>query len=72
MTSHVWGLMKASKSLDSKAEGHKGRQWLTTEEGAEWIIKAVDGICEVVEGSEEGDREPSSQEKKKKERESKL
>jgi len=72
VTSHVWGLMKAVSSLkkDVGEFGEKGRKWLTTEEGAEWVIKAVDGICEVVEGTEERDREPWSGKERK--RESKL
>ncbi|CDS82321.1 uncharacterized protein SPSC_03140 [Sporisorium scitamineum] len=48
VTSHVWGLLKAKDSITSQ-----GLQWLTTEEGALWVVRIVDGICEAVEGAEE-------------------
>lgn len=44
VTSHVWGLMKAKDSIEAKDIHHKGLQWLCTEEGAEWVVKTVDGV----------------------------
>ncbi|KAG8921529.1 hypothetical protein FRC01_000206 [Tulasnella sp. 417] len=46
LTSHVFGLLKAH---------HQGNQtpveqWISTEEGAEWVLGAVDQLCDVVRG----------------------
>lgn len=53
VTSHVWGLMKARNSISDNDQNKNGLQWLTSEEGALWAIRAIDGLCEAVEGSEE-------------------
>lgn len=53
VTSHVWGLMKAQKSIATQGEAYaKGLQWLTTEDGALWAVRTVDFLCEAVEGAE--------------------
>ncbi|SNX82981.1 related to conserved mitochondrial protein [Melanopsichium pennsylvanicum] len=53
VTSHVWGLLKARDSIRSDDVKKQGLEWLTTEEGALWVVRTVDGICEAVEGAEE-------------------
>ncbi|EST07823.1 hypothetical protein PSEUBRA_002939 [Kalmanozyma brasiliensis GHG001] len=53
VTSHVWGLMKAKDSIKPDDASKRGLEWLTTEEGALWVVRTVDGICEAVEGAEE-------------------
>ncbi|KAL9936710.1 hypothetical protein V8E36_004778 [Tilletia maclaganii] len=67
VTSHIWGLLKAAKSIQAGEEGEKGRRWLTTEEGSEWVVRTVDRICEVVEtaAAEEVVREAETQHKSK-------
>ncbi|CAO1619066.1 unnamed protein product [Parajaminaea phylloscopi] len=52
VTSHIWGLMKAETSIPSGHANEKGLRWLTSEEGAEWVVEAVNGLSEVVEGGE--------------------
>ncbi|PWN44045.1 hypothetical protein IE81DRAFT_333897 [Ceraceosorus guamensis] len=56
VTSHVWGLLKAASSLknaETQLDNEEiGKRWLTTEEGALWVVRTVDGICEAVEGAE--------------------
>ncbi|PWN52183.1 hypothetical protein IE53DRAFT_392133 [Violaceomyces palustris] len=44
VTSHVWGLMKARDSIQPHDPNKKGLEWLTSEEGAIWVVKAVDGV----------------------------
>ncbi|SJX61979.1 uncharacterized protein SRS1_10594 [Sporisorium reilianum f. sp. reilianum] len=53
VTSHVWGLLKAKDSIKADDVSKQGLEWLTTEEGALWVVRTVDGICEAVEGAEE-------------------
>ncbi|KAN0064028.1 hypothetical protein ACQY0O_003634 [Thecaphora frezii] len=53
VTSHVWGLLKAKDSIADKEPNRKGLEWLATEEGALWVVKAVDGLCQAIEGAEE-------------------
>ncbi|KAK0545573.1 hypothetical protein OC846_004894 [Tilletia horrida] len=67
VTSHIWGLLKAAKSIQAGEEGEKGRRWLTTEEGSEWVVRTVDKICELVEtaAAEEAVREAESSNKSK-------
>ncbi|KAE8256329.1 hypothetical protein A4X13_0g2714 [Tilletia indica] len=67
VTSHIWGLLKAAKSVQAGEEGEKGRRWLTTEEGSEWVVRTVDRICELVEtaAAEEAVRQAESQHKSK-------
>jgi len=48
LTSHVFGLLKARNEARSLSEGD---QWLTSDEGTEWVIKAVDRIIDVVDES---------------------
>ena len=45
--------MKARNSISDNDKNINGLQWLTSEEGALWAIRAIDGLCEAVEGSEE-------------------
>ncbi len=44
VTSHVWGLLKAKDSIQPDDVSKKGLEWLTTEEGALWVVRAVDGV----------------------------
>ncbi|SPC67174.1 related to conserved mitochondrial protein [Ustilago sp. UG-2017b] len=53
VTSHVWGLLKAKDSIKPDDASKQGLEWLTTEEGALWVVRTVDGICEAIEGAEE-------------------
>lgn len=52
VTSHVWGLMKAEPSVPVGHANEKGLRWLTSEEGALWVVEAVNELSQVVEGSE--------------------
>ncbi|KAG9050850.1 hypothetical protein FS837_001960 [Tulasnella sp. UAMH 9824] len=47
LTSHVFGLLKAHH------EGNQTpiEQWISTEEGAEWVLGTVDQLCDVVRES---------------------
>lgn len=52
VTSHVFGLRKAGEKgsgaeLEEKVEGG---EWLTTEEGAKWVIEQVDALVQFVQG----------------------
>ena len=44
LTSHVFGLLKAHNVDDQSAED----AWLSSEEGAEWIIRTVDAVHDAV------------------------
>lgn len=44
LTSHVFGLLKARHIQGQNEEDH----WLSSDEGAEWVIRMVDEILEVV------------------------
>lgn len=66
VTSHVWGLLKAAKSIRSDDEHRQGLQWLASEEGALWAVRMIDGLCEAVEGAHQ------EQELQHRQRESKL
>lgn len=44
VTSHVWGLLKAKDSIKADDVHKKGLEWLSTEEGAEWVVRTVDGV----------------------------
>ncbi|GAA5867795.1 hypothetical protein JCM8547_005239 [Rhodosporidiobolus lusitaniae] len=54
VTSHVFGLLKAREELEKleedKEEAIEGAEWLTSEEGATWVVEQVDRIVEVVSG----------------------
>ncbi|KAG8943022.1 hypothetical protein FRC00_011423 [Tulasnella sp. 408] len=47
LTSHIFGLLKAHH------EGNQTpiEQWISTEEGAEWVLGTVDQLCDVVRES---------------------
>ncbi len=56
VTSHIFGLRKAFDDDSYKGQGEeevKGGQWLATDEGSVWILKAVDSIVEAI-GSGQG------------------
>ncbi|EPQ28106.1 uncharacterized protein PFL1_04433 [Pseudozyma flocculosa PF-1] len=53
VTSHVWGLMKAAESISPADANKRGLEWLATEEGALWVVKTVDSLCQAIEGAEE-------------------
>ena len=44
LTSHVFGLLKARKE-DRQCEEDR---WLSSDEGAEWVIRTVDELVDVV------------------------
>ena len=49
LTSHVFGLLKArSAGREQSAED----AWLSSDEGAEWVIRTVDTIVDCVKGEE--------------------
>lgn len=50
VTSHVWGLLKSSKSIAPGDDNRQGLQWLASEEGALWAVRVVDSLCQAVEG----------------------
>ncbi|GAA5894524.1 hypothetical protein JCM6882_004842 [Rhodosporidiobolus microsporus] len=52
VTSHVFGLRKAGEEEVEKGSGEdlQGREWLTSEEGAAWVVEQVDRIVEAVTG----------------------
>lgn len=47
LVSHVYGLMKAGDSLQND-----GDLWLSSQEGVEWALEAVDQLCDVVKTDE--------------------
>ncbi|GAA5974973.1 hypothetical protein JCM11641_006785 [Rhodosporidiobolus odoratus] len=49
-TSHVFGLLKAGEDGSAKAEGEEvqGSKWLTSEEGARWVVEQTDRIVEAL------------------------
>ena len=53
LTSHVYGLLKARNyEADRAAAGtSEGEEWLSTPEGATWVIDTVDKLMDVVKGS---------------------
>ena len=65
VTSHVWGLIKAGPSIEKGDPHEEGLKWLTTEEGATWVVETVNDLSEVVEGG-------SHEEGQQQQRESKL
>lgn len=44
VTSHVWGLLKAKSSISQDDVSRNGLEWLCSEEGALWAIRAIDGV----------------------------
>jgi hypothetical protein len=48
LTSHVFGLLKARAVEEQSAED----QWLSSDEGTEWVIRTVDKILDVVKPEE--------------------
>lgn len=44
VTSHVWGLLKAKKSIATDDAHRAGLEWLCSEEGSLWAVRAVDGV----------------------------
>ncbi|GAA5823210.1 hypothetical protein JCM11251_007525 [Rhodosporidiobolus azoricus] len=52
VTSHIFGLRKAGeeKVEAGSEEDLEGREWLTSEEGATWVVEQVDRIVEAVTG----------------------
>jgi hypothetical protein len=49
LTSHTFGLLKA-RYLEGKSEEDT---WLSSDEGAEWVIRTVDEILDVVSSEAE-------------------
>lgn len=45
--------MKAKDSIKPDDASKQGLEWLTTEEGALWVVRTVDSLCEAIEGAEE-------------------
>ncbi|GAA6004004.1 hypothetical protein JCM10207_006507 [Rhodosporidiobolus poonsookiae] len=48
VTSHVFGLLKAGKEELAEEEKVAGGEWLTSEEGARWVVEQVDRLVEAV------------------------
>lgn len=48
VTSHVFGLRKAGEEPVGEGEEVQGREWLTSEEGATWVLEQVDALVELV------------------------
>ena len=44
LTSHIYGLLKARYEEDQSVE----EKWLSSEEGAEWVLRTVDSVLDVV------------------------
>jgi hypothetical protein len=55
LTSHVYGLLKAHNyEEDTAAAGTgEGEEWLTTPEGAAWVINTVDKLADALKESPE-------------------
>jgi hypothetical protein len=54
LTSHVFGLLKARYEKPQSDED----QWLSSDEGAEWVLRSVDEILDVVHGQEDVEGPP--------------
>lgn len=51
MTSHVFGLLKASLEKDQGVlDEVEGGEWLCSEEGARWVLESTDRVGEVLAG----------------------
>ncbi|GAA5824973.1 hypothetical protein JCM3770_001414 [Rhodotorula araucariae] len=50
VTSHVFGLRKAGEERPDEGEDVPGREWLTSEAGAQWVLEQVDALVELVSG----------------------
>lgn len=48
LTSHVFGLLKAREAEKQSEED----RWLSSDEGAEWVIRTVDNLVDVVSETE--------------------
>lgn len=55
VTSHIWGLLKAKKSIAQDDPHKSGLEWLASEEGAEWAVRIIDRLCLAVEGAQQED-----------------
>jgi len=44
LTSHIYGLLKARYEEEQSVED----KWLSSEEGAEWVLRTVDSVLDVV------------------------
>lgn len=56
LTSHVFGLKKAGDEVrngevDGNGEVGEGHAWMTSDEGAEWVVRSVDRLAKIVEES---------------------
>lgn len=52
--SHIFGLRKGVEDRSYKAEGEEvveSAEWLASNDGSEWLLKAVDSISEALGGS---------------------
>ncbi|WFD31624.1 protein S-acyltransferase [Malassezia sp. CBS 17886] len=59
VTSHVYGLLRSGPSIEHVSDpAREGLDFLTTPDGATWVVETVNEICRVVDGAEEQDREP--------------
>ncbi|KAI3624542.1 hypothetical protein CBS14141_002970 [Malassezia furfur] len=61
VTSHTFGLLRSGPSF-AHVQGPEraGLDFLTTLEGATWVIETVNDVAAVIEGAEDEDREPPS------------
>ena len=48
LTSHVFGLLKASEEKDEVALQTVAEKWLASEAGVEWILDTTDQLCDAL------------------------
>ncbi|KAF8528896.1 hypothetical protein BU17DRAFT_37936 [Hysterangium stoloniferum] len=50
LTSHIFGLLKSHGDSYNGEPATEGDRWLSSAEGAEWVTKTIDELCDVVRG----------------------
>ena len=58
VTSHVYGLLRARPFALER--GGRGLDFLTTNEGAVWVLETINELCRVVDGTSDAEREVPS------------
>lgn len=53
LTSHVFGLLKARYETPVQRHQSEEDKWLSSDEGAEWVLRSVDEILDVVRAEDE-------------------
>lgn len=55
--SHVYGLLRARPTAEHASPADRpGLTFLTSEEGAEWVLETINELCRVVDGAENAER----------------